>query len=207
MFLQVRLCKLADGMDGPVTLNRDAVLAQPTRRCRQHPIAPGSARPSWLLAAFFTAALLQMLAGAAAGIAYAATGQEWLRWLALHLVLLGGISQLVLGAGQFFTCAFVATDPPSRRLVGAQLAAWNLGTALIGVGVPTELAALFESGATLLGTALVLFGLALRGTERRSRPGSRARWRSARYPLCARVNSSRGHSCSGAYAGSRPITP
>jgi hypothetical protein len=109
-----------------------------------------------------------MLAAAAAGAAYGLSGHEWLRWLALHLVLLGGVSQLVLGAGQFFTCAFLATDPPSHRLVAAQLAVWNVGTVLVAVGVPTEVAALFESGAAVLGSGLVLFALALRGMERRS---------------------------------------
>jgi nitrite reductase (NO-forming) len=109
-----------------------------------------------------------MLAAAAAGVVYAFTGYESLRWLALHLALLGGVSQLVLGAGQFFTCAFLATDPPSRRLVGAQLAAWNVGSTLVAVGVFTNVAALFEPGSAILASAIVLFALALRGMERRS---------------------------------------
>ena len=42
----------------------------------------------------------------------------------------------MLGAAQFFTCAFIATDPPPRTLVAGQLAVWNAGTILVAVGVP-----------------------------------------------------------------------
>jgi hypothetical protein len=77
-----------------------------------------------------------MVAAAVTGVARAVTGIEWLRWLALHLLFLGGISQLVLGAGQFFVCAFLVTDPPPRRLIAAEVGAWNAGTVLVAVGVP-----------------------------------------------------------------------
>ncbi len=120
------------------------------------------------MSVFFATALAQVLAGAAAAGAYAISGASWLHWLALHLVLVGGVSQLVLGAGQFFTCAFLATDPPSRRIVGAQLVAWNAGTALVAIGVPFKVAVLFESGAALLAVSLVLFAVALREMEGRS---------------------------------------
>jgi nitrite reductase (NO-forming) len=140
----------------------------PVRRCQRRAIAPGSPRPSELLTAFFVAGLLCMAAAAVAGITYALSGTSSLHWLALHLLFLGGVSQLVLGAGQFFVCAFLATDPPPRRLVGAQLATWNVGTALVAVGVPTEAAGLVEAGGALIATGLILFALALRGMERRS---------------------------------------
>lgn len=109
-----------------------------------------------------------MLAGGGAAVAYVLSGLYWLHWLALHLALLGGVSQLVLGAGQFFTCAFLATDPPPRRLVGAQLATWNAGTVLVAAGVSANLPGLVEAGAALLGGGLTLFAIALRGMDRRS---------------------------------------
>ena len=84
-------------------------------RCRRRAIPPGSQRPSRLVIVFFTVALLMLIAAALAGVANALTGRSWLHWLALHLALLGGVSQLILGAAQFFVCAFLATDPPSRR--------------------------------------------------------------------------------------------
>jgi hypothetical protein len=118
-----------------------ASLSRPTpspRRCRRRAIDPGSPRPSELLRASFLAGLLWIAAAAPAGAAYALSGSDSLHWLALHLLFLGGISQLVLGAGQFFGCAFLATDPPPRRLVAAQLATWKAGTVLVAVGVPTR---------------------------------------------------------------------
>lgn len=81
-------------------------------------------------------------------------------------------------AGQFFVCAFLATDPPPRRLVHAQLVAWNAGTALVAIGVPSDTTVLVEPGGGLIATGLVLFALALRFMERRSlqRPPWALRW-------------------------------
>ena len=138
------------------------------RRCRQRAFAPDAPRPSELLAAFFRAGLLFMLAALVASIAHTVSGRDWLQWLTLHLLFLGGISQLVLGAGQFFVCAFLATDPPPRRLIWAQLAAWNVGTLLVAVGVPTATSSLVDGGGALIAAGLLLFAAALRGMERRS---------------------------------------
>ena len=109
-----------------------------------------------------------MLAAAVAAIARVVSGHGWLHWLALHLLFLGGISQLVLGAGQFFVCAFLATSPPPRRLIWAQLAAWNVGTLLVAVGVPTVTSGLVDGGGGLIAAGLVLFALGLRDMEQRS---------------------------------------
>src|SRR6185312_7527190 len=111
------------------------------RRCQPRRIAPGSPRPSDLLRAFFAAGLVGIAAAAVAGALFALSGGDSLHWLALHLLFVGGVSQLVLGAAQFFTCAFLATDPPPRNLVVAQLAVWNAGTVLVAVGVPTATSA------------------------------------------------------------------
>ncbi|HJS93260.1 MAG TPA: hypothetical protein VJ741_03280 [Solirubrobacteraceae bacterium] len=111
---------------------------------------------------------MSIAAAALAGVLYAVSGHPWLHWLALHLVFLGGVSQLVLGAGQFFTCAFLATDPPPRMLVRAQIGVWNGGTVLVAVGVPTRSAPLVELGAALIGAGLVLFAAALARMNRRS---------------------------------------
>ena len=146
-------------------------LSPPTatrRRCVPRPIDPGAPRPSDLLRAFFLAGLLFMVASAVVAIVHSFTGPAWLHWLALHLLLLGGVSQLVLGAGQFFACAFLATDPPPRKLVAAQLAAWNTGTVIVAVGVPASLAALAELGAAAIAVGLGLFALGLRYMRRRS---------------------------------------
>jgi nitrite reductase (NO-forming) len=138
------------------------------RRCRQRAIGPGAPRPSALLRTFFAAGLCFMLAAAAAAIAYVLSGREWVHWLALHLLLLGGISQLVLGAGQFFTCAFLATDPPPRRLIWAQFGAWNMGVILVAIGVPSAITALTDVGGALIAIGIALFAAALLRMRRRS---------------------------------------
>ncbi|HLH66971.1 MAG TPA: hypothetical protein VKV27_14840 [Solirubrobacteraceae bacterium] len=72
-----------------------------------------------MLVAFFGAGLTMLLAGLAALIAFVACGLWWLRWLALHLALLGGVSQLVLGvkAGR--------KVDHLRRLKSGPRAGWN----------------------------------------------------------------------------------
>ena len=50
-------------------------------------------------------------AAVAAVFAHAPSG-GWGSLARVHLLFVGGVSQLVLGAGQFFACAFLATDPP-----------------------------------------------------------------------------------------------
>lgn len=144
---------------------------------------PAALRPSDLLAAFFTAAIGFMLAGAMVGVAHAATGWHDGHWLALHLVFVGGISQLVLGAGQFFAGAFLATDPPSRTLVRIQLAAWNAGALLVAAGVPTGVHAVTAAGAVLLLAGLVAFVIGLGSLRRRSL--QRAPWALRWYQACA----------------------
>ena len=156
---------------------------RPGRRCRPRTIDPRAPRPSALLITFFAPAILMLLASALAALAYVITGRDWLHWLALHLALLGGVSQLVLGAGQFFVCAFLATDPPPRRLIAGQLVAWNAGTLLVAVGVPTASSPLTDTGGALIAVGLVLFAAALRGMQRRSL--QRARWAVRWYQACA----------------------
>lgn len=153
------------------------------RRCRPRPLDPCSPRPSALMSMFFVPAIGLLLASAGAALLDAVTGRDWLHWLALHLALLGGVSQLVLGAGQFFVCAFLATDPPSRRLVTGQLLAWNGGTLLVAVGVPTHTGAFVDVGGALIGVGLALFAVALGGMQRRSL--QRARWAVRWYQACA----------------------
>lgn len=163
----------------PASLSRTA---PSPRHCRRRAIDPGSPRPSELLSAFFLAGLLSMAAAALAGATYALSGSDWLHWLSLHLLYLGGISQLVLGAGQFFVCAFLATDPPPRRLVAGQLATWNAGTVLVAVGVPTRTTALVETGGALIAAGLVLFALALRGWSAARCSALHGRFAGTRHP-------------------------
>jgi nitrite reductase (NO-forming) len=126
------------------------------------------------LAGFLLAGIGFLLAAAAAAVVDAVAPWSWGGWVALHLALLGGVSQLVLGASQFFVAAFLATRPPDRRLTAAQLLLWPVGTVAVVVGVPAGVEALALGGAALLLVALALLAAALRGMEGRSL--QRAAW-------------------------------
>ena len=143
-----------------------------TGRSRGLPLPPGGVRPSDMLVAFFALAVTWLAAAAvAAGVAFLG-GVEDARWVALHLAFVGGVSQLVLGAAQFFVCAFLATDPPSKRTIRAELGLWNAGTILVAVGVPAGVTPLSGVGGTLLIAALAVFAGA--GHRHPPHPGSSA---------------------------------
>lgn len=145
--------------------------ARPTRvngRCRARTPQPGQLRPTDLMAAFFALGIAFLLAGAVVAFLHAATGWRQGHWLALHLVFVGGVSQLVLGAGQFFAGAFLATDPPRRALVRLQLATWNAGALLVAVGVPGGWRPAVIAGGALLAIGLTAFVAGLRSIRRRS---------------------------------------
>jgi nitrite reductase (NO-forming) len=136
-----------------------------------------------MLAAFFLPGIGFLAAGAAIGIADGLSDWPWGHWLALHLAFVGGVSQLVLGAGQFFAGAFLATDPPSKRLIGLQLGTWNAGAVLVAAAVPGGHDAVVIAGGVLLATGLACFLAGLRVLSRRSiqrRPWA-VRW----YQACA----------------------
>ena len=143
----------------------------------------GGWRPTDMLAAFFGCSILFLLAAAVALAIHAATGSGSAHWVALHLAFVGGVSQLVLGAGQFFAGAFLATGPPPRRLARAQLASWNAGALSVAVGVPTHTDAAIWAGAALLVAGLALFLAGLEWLRRRSL--QRIPWAVRWYEACA----------------------
>ncbi|MBK5232412.1 MAG: hypothetical protein JJE13_05480 [Thermoleophilia bacterium] len=95
---------------------------------------------------------------------------------------MGGVSQLVLGASQFFAGAFLATDPPPRSLVRAQLILWNLGTIALAVAVPTGASFLLWGAVAFLVSGLGLWLLAVSTMRRRSL--SNAPWATRWYLTC-----------------------
>jgi hypothetical protein len=98
----------------------------------------------------FVAGIAFLIASAIAAVVGSVWSWTWGRWLALHLVFVGGISQLVLGASQFFLGAFLATDPPPRALIRAQLDCWNAGAILLALAVPAGLERLIDLAVLLL---------------------------------------------------------
>lgn len=139
-----------------------------TGRRRAATLDGGAVRPSDMLVGFFATGIAFFLAAAVAGVLGAVDDSRWLQWIALHLALLGGVSQLVLGAAQFFACAFLATSPPSRRLVRLQLSGWSVAVVLVVTGVPTGIDLLAGLGGVLVVAVVVSFLASLRSMRRRS---------------------------------------
>lgn len=152
-------------------------------RTRAADLARGATRPSDALTAFLAIGVGWIAAAALTGALAALTGDPDLRWLALHLAFLGGVSQLVIGAAQFFACAFLATEPPSRATVRLELVLWNVAVIAIAVGVPRGITALTGLGGTLVLVALAVFALALR--QMRVRSLQRAPWATRWYLTAA----------------------
>lgn len=142
------------------------------RRCRARPRQPGELRPTDVVGAFFVAGIAFIVAGVAAAVVDAAHSWSWGRWLALHLVFVGGISQLVLGASQFFLGAFLATDPPPRGFIRAQLASWNAGVVLLAVGVPSAADAVVGVAVAFLVGGLAVYGAGLTAMHRAALRGA-----------------------------------
>lgn len=172
-----------DAVPGGETAESPQAGACRSRR-RAQPLSPGGQRPADLLTAFIISGVLFLIAGGVVAAFNAAGLLDWWgRWLALHLLMLGGVSQLVLGASQFFSTAFLATDPPTRLLVRAEIAVWASGTLLVALAVPLGEPALSDAGALLVVVGLGVFWYALRGVERRSL--QTARWAVRWYYACA----------------------
>lgn len=140
-------------------------------------------RPTDLLLTFILAAVACFSGAATVAILGAGLEWGWSGWAALHLSLLGGVSLLVIGVSQFFVTAFLATTPPSRPMITAQIAAWIAGAVAVVVGVTASVDALILSGAALLLVTLGLYGIAL--ARLRSRSLQRAPWASRWYSCAA----------------------
>jgi nitrite reductase (NO-forming) len=135
-------------------------------RARARPA--GRPAPTDVLGAHFLPGVAFLVAGAVAGAAQAVAGFAHGRWLALHLALVGGVSQLVLGASLLFAGAFLATEPPGRGALRLQLGSWNAGALLLAVAVPAGSAPASGVAAALLLAGLASYGRSLRSLERRS---------------------------------------
>ncbi|MEZ5155733.1 MAG: hypothetical protein R2718_06455 [Solirubrobacterales bacterium] len=114
-----------------------------------------------MIGAFFLAGIALLVAGGFVTTANALDPWQWGRWLGLHLIFVGGISQLVLGASQFFAGAFLATDPPRPAWIRFQLGLWNLGTILLAIAVPIRSDVLIDSAVASLLAGLACYGASL----------------------------------------------
>ena len=93
-------------------------------------------------------------------------------WVAAYLVLVGGVAQIALGAGQ----GWLARVPPGASAVRGEVVTWNGAAALTIWGTLAELPAVTTVGAVLSATSLALFLVGTRAT-RPTAPVVRAAYR------------------------------
>jgi hypothetical protein len=95
-------------------------------------------------------------------------------WLVSYLILVGGLSQLLLGSGLIALARRSAARAGSVSSRRAQLVLWNAGTVSVAIADLRESAAGVLAGSVLLYIALTLFGLGLRRVSATAR---RPSWR------------------------------
>lgn len=84
---------------------------------------------------------------------------EHASWAAAYLVLVVGVAQIGLGAGQ----AVLAGVAPPKRLVAVEFAVWTAGNGAVLLGTLLSQAVLTDVGGVLVVVALALFGYGVRG--------------------------------------------
>ena len=105
------------------------------------------------------------------GIAAAVTGPtDWQRgsWVAAYLVLVVGVGQIVLGAGQ----GYLAVAAPPRRAVTVEWLLYNASAVLVIVGTLTHHPLVVAAGSVVLLAALVMFAIAVPLSAERHRLGA-----------------------------------
>ncbi|HET6633378.1 MAG TPA: hypothetical protein VFG73_11840 [Rhodanobacteraceae bacterium] len=113
-------------------------------------------------APFVVVAALAMFAGGLVAAAIAHAPGQRLVWMVAYLVLVVGMAQAALGAGQ----AWLAAAAPSPRLVTAQCAVFNAGNLGVIAGTLLSLLPLVAVGSALFAIGLGLFLVGLRGSRR-----------------------------------------
>jgi hypothetical protein len=83
-------------------------------------------------------------------------------WLVAYLLLVGGVSQLLLGSGLIALARSSAARAPGATTTHAQLLLWNAGTVTVALADLGESSPGVLAGSIALYVALALFGIALR---------------------------------------------
>ena len=110
-------------------------------------------------APFLVVALLAIVAGGLVAAVSAHAPSRALVWMVAYLVLVVGVAQAALGAGQ----AWLAAIRPSVRLVVLQCLLFNLGSAGVIAGTLMASAPLVTTGTVVFVVALLLFLAGTRG--------------------------------------------
>ena len=123
---------------------------------------------------FLASASVLIVAGGAVAAVNSAAPFGHGSWLAAYLVLVGGVSQVVLGAGRLALRAPRATP----ALLRAQLVLWTLGSLAVPAGVLADAPTLVTVGSVALLWALALFATGARGCDARCASVRSSTWRS-----------------------------
>jgi hypothetical protein len=83
-------------------------------------------------------------------------------WLVAYLILVGGLSQLLLGSGLIALARRSAARACGASATRAQLVLWNAGTVTVAIADLTEVPAGVLAGSLALYGALALFSVGLR---------------------------------------------
>jgi nitrite reductase (NO-forming) len=116
------------------------------RRARRHLLVAGVVL-TYLAAGGVTLALGDRVAGGG--------------WLALHLVLLGAVTNAIVVWSEHFAAALLRTPPATEGAATARSLALNLGIVAVLTGVHVGRSALAAAGAGLAGVVVLGHGLAL----------------------------------------------
>ena len=118
------------------------------------PEASGWPRQRWwaVAAPFGFIGTFFVIAGGLVAAITAPVASEHSSWTAGYLVLVAGVAQIGLGVG----CALLAPRLPSRPSRIGILALWNIGNALVVVGVLLDFTVLVDLGGIALVIALAL---------------------------------------------------
>lgn len=105
------------------------------------------------------AGVVGIIGGGLASAATAPTPTRHAAWAVAYLVLVVGVAQVCLGAGQ----AVLGERTPRWPVTGAEVVVFNLGNAGVLVGTLRETPWLVDAGGVLLIVALVGFMVGARG--------------------------------------------
>lgn len=122
---------------------------------------------------FVVLGVLGVVAGGLLAAVTAPAPTERATWAVAYLVLVWGVAQVGLGAGQGLCASRLSTG-----LVVAQVAGWNLGSGAVVAGTVSGVPAVADGDGALLVVTLILFARGLTGGPARRRAGvpSWGRW-------------------------------
>lgn len=119
-------------------------------------VMPDSGRLRTELLPFTLPGVLCIVAGGLLAAVTASAPTQPTTWATAYLVLVGGVAQAGLGAGQILSTRYTP-----RLVIAAQVVGWNLGNAAVLVGALSNRTGLVDIGGALLVVVLILLTRAL----------------------------------------------